>query len=131
MNPFFTTDDVLLINQINFSGAKTIGHCFLIDGKIHRQTASGAFKGDRLLYNDEIKTTPSAIVIGKIIERKNKKYLTNHSNPILFNISKAIAFLSRYNFEKNKFRSMLLVLIILLSKLHCRLELLTLEEFQS
>lgn len=131
MNPFFKSDDILLINQSNCITQNQIGYCFLIDDKIHRQVEPMIFKGDRLLYNDILKSKPVAVVIGKIIQRKSKKYLTNHEHLLLKKISLLIAHFSKLNIEQNKFRPLVLVSIISLSYCHRFFELFTLKEFKS
>ncbi len=131
MNPFFKTNDILLISKVMINEVNDVGSCFLVDGKIHRLIETNIFKGDRLIYRDELLTPPEAIVLGKIIEKNKKIYLTMHSVPILFFISKMIAQLSHFNVEKNILRPLILLLIISLGATHRFLELFFLKEFKS
>jgi hypothetical protein len=131
MNPFFKTNDILLINNIIDIESHNIGSCFLVDGKIHRLIGKNIFKGDRLIYQDEQKSPPKAIVLGKIIERNKKKYITIHSHPLLIFISKRLAFLSNFNMEGNKLCLLLLLMIVFLGSLHRFLELFIVKEFKS
>jgi len=131
MAPFFKSNDVLLLEMGHHLNSQNLGLCYLIENNIHRLIATNSYKGDRLIYYDKVNSLPTAIVVGKIVEKNQKKYLTNHLNPFLLFISKLIAVLSRFNLEKSTLRLPSLILIIVLGSSHRFLENLTLKEFQS
>ena len=131
MKPFFQSEEILLVKKdINVNNLKK-GQCVLVDGNIHRYLHNNQVKGDRLLYFDPTTSQPSAFVIGKILHRKNKKFLSDHNDYVLRNIAKTISTLSNLNRESNPFRIIILLLIIFLSYSHRTIELFTAREFKT
>ena len=120
MSPYFVDNDELIVTNSDLS--YEFGSCYHNNGIVHRAINSQILKGDRLIYTDMISDPSSSHkVIGRIISKDPLK-ISNKNNNILIFLNFIIGILSKYNLEKNKFRYLSVVGIIIIAKVYRLLE---------
>lgn len=124
MFPFFKTDDLLVVKSIDIHDNIAIGSCIIQNNLAHRLVTPLNTKGDRLVYLDPFlfESSQAKLVIGRILNKKQKNKISLHQHYVLRKISAAIAFFSIGNQEKYKTRIVSLIIVFFLASVHRRLE---------